>query len=150
MTAYDALTSRALAAADQRREDTAEPATWRNPHWAARAEASATALAQVLGIAREHVTITADHTRAYGAWPWPRLTVTGSSHEFTAAFNEAAQLMILAPCPDCSQQVPQVRLRHLADLGDVIGGQLPDEPVHEFRADPGHRPDCPHATTDSA
>lgn len=149
MSSSDSLTARALAAADQRRDDTAEPATWRNLHWAERAEASAAALAQVLGVAREQVAITADHTRAYGAWPWPKLTVTGSAYEFTAAFNDPGQLMILAPCPDCRQQVPQVRLRHLADFGDVISGFRPDEPVHEFRADPGHRADCPHASTDS-
>lgn len=149
MTPYDSLTGRALAAADQRREDTAEPAAWRNPHWAARAEASATALAQVLGVPRAHITITADRTRAYGAWPWPSLTVTGSLFEFTAAFNDPDQLMILTPCPTCRRQVPQVRLRHLADLGDLIGGHRPDQPVDEFRADPGHRADCPHATTDS-
>jgi hypothetical protein len=148
VNAYELLTSRALAAADQRRHDTAEPAAWRNPHWAARAEASATALAQVLGVAREQITITADRTRAYGDWPWPRLAVSGSLYEFTAAFNDPARLTILAPCPRCRQQVPTVPLRHLADLGDLIGSHLPGEPVHEFRADPGHRAHCPHATSD--
>lgn len=144
MTPYDLLTGRALAAADARRTDTAEPAAWRSPRWAERAEASATALAHVLGVPREHVAITADRTRAYGAWPWPRLTVTGSSYEFTAAFNDPERLTILASCPDCMQQVPLVWLRHLADLGDLIGGFQPDEPVDEFHADPGHRPSCQH------
>lgn len=148
MNPYDSLTGRALAAADQRREDIAEPATWRNPHWAARAEASATALAQLLGVPRAHITVTADRTRAYGAWPWPSLTVTGSLFQFTAAFNDPDRLMILAPCPRCKQAVPQVRLRHLADLGDLIGGLQPAEPVHEFHADPGHRADCPHAAAE--
>lgn len=146
MTSNDSLTFRALAAAEQRRDDTAEPATWRNPRWAARAEASATALARILGIGREHVAITPDRTRAYGGWPWPKLTITRSTHEFTAAFNDPDQLMILAPCPDCGNQVPLVRLRHLADLGDLIGGCHPDEPEREFHADPGHHHRCQHAT----
>jgi hypothetical protein len=140
------LTMRALAAAEQRRDDIAEPASWRNPRWAARAEASATALARILGVGREQVAITADRTRAYGGVPWPTLTVTGCTHEFTAAFNDPDQLMILAPCPECGNQVPLVRLRHLADLGDLIGSHRPAEPVPEFLADPGHHHRCPHAT----
>ncbi|GAA1966536.1 hypothetical protein [Catenulispora subtropica] len=141
------LTIRALDAATQRNLDTAAIATWRNPHWAQRAEACATALAHLLGVPRGQISVHPDLTRAYGHWVWPTLTVTepgGAQHEFTAAYNDPEQLIILGRCPDCGGQVPLIPLRHLADLGEAISGTPTGEPAHEFHADPGHHHLCQH------
>lgn len=145
------LGERARHAAAIRRADTAEPATWRDPQWAERAEASARRLAAILGIARRRVEISADPTRADGARVWPRLTVTDhrAVYRFIAADNDPARLLCLDPCPECGEPVPLTALRHLADLGDLLEhrpGQrnavkLPL--ARELAADPAHHTRCP-------
>lgn len=144
------LGERARRAAAVRRADTAEPATWRDPHWAERAEASAHRLAGILGIARDRITVSADPTRAEGGRAWTRLTVIDHGvYEFIAADNDPARLLCLGPCPECGNRVPLTALRHLADLGDLLehragrrgGARLPL--AHELAADPAHHSRCP-------
>jgi len=148
------ITARALHAAARRRHDTATPPTWSDERWAQRAEACAHELAALLGIAYSQVEITADYTRAYGQWPWPRLTVTesdGATHRFLGAHNNPDQIFTLGTCPACEREVPITWLRSLVDYGAQLDGTgLTDDafdPVAEFRGDPGHTAACPHAET---
>lgn len=149
------ITARALKAAAQRRQDATNPPTWSDELWSRRAEASARELADLLGITRGKVETTPDYTRAYGQWPWPRLTVTepdGTVHRFVAAHNNPDQIFTLGTCPTCGHEVPITWLRSLADYGSELDGtSLTDEafdPVPEFRGDPGHTPTCPHSERD--
>lgn len=152
LTQPGSITARALQAAEQRRADTGDLPTWRDPRWAERAEASATALGALLRIPRDRIEITPDPTRAYGGFIWPLLTATdpdGTTHRFLAAYNNPDLLLAVHPCPACLAPVPITHLRTLADLGDLLtGAALAEEtwdPAPDFRGDPGHRPDCGHA-----
>ena len=150
----DRITARALGAAARRRHDIRSPPTWRDERWAARAEACARELADLLGITHSQVEISPDYTRAYGQWPWPRLTVTetdGTAHRFVGAFNNPDQIFTLGSCPVCGREVPITWLRSLADytvLDATALAQDAFDPVPEFRGDPGHTAACPHARTD--
>jgi hypothetical protein len=151
------IAERARHAAHQRDTDTGEPATWRNPRWAERAEACATALATLLQLPRDRIEVTGDtiRKRAYGQWPWPRLTATdpdGATYEFFAAYTNPDCLLTIHPCPACLGEVPMAWIKTLADLGDLLTGDLMTRqgwsPAPEFRGDPGHQPHCPHAHLD--
>jgi hypothetical protein len=148
------ITARALHAAARRRNDTTIPSTWSDERWAQRAEACARELAALLGITSSQVEVTADYARAYGQWPWPRLTVTepdGTAHRFLGAHNNPDQIFTLGTCPACGREVPITWLRSLADYGTELDrAALADDafdPVPEFRGDPGHTAACPHAET---
>ena len=145
------ITARALHAAVRRRNDTTIPPTWSDERWAQRAEACARELAALLGITSSQVEITPDYTRAYGQWPWPRLTVTepdGTTHRFLGAHNNPDQIFTLGTCPACGREAPITWLRSLAAYGTELEGTALAEgafdPVPEFRGDPGHAPSCPH------
>jgi hypothetical protein len=149
------ITASALQAADQRRADTGDLATWRDSRWAERAEASATALGTLLRIPRDRIEITPDPTRAYGGFIWPLLTATdpdATTHRFLAAYNNPDLLLAVHPCPACLAPVPMTQICTLADLGDLLTGAALAEgtwdPAPEFRGDPGHQPDCGHAHLD--
>lgn len=146
------ITARARDAARQRRDDTRTPATWRDEDWAARAHAAAENLADLLAVPRDRVQIVPDYSRAYGAWVWPRITATdttGHPYRFVAAFNDPARLLALGSCPACGGEVPHTWVRTLADYGEHLEGTAPTpgtfDHVPEFRGDPGHHTDCPHA-----
>jgi len=145
------ITQRAREAARLRRSDTRPPATWSDPNWVERAHLAVGELADLLAVPRDRIELAVDYTRDYGDWPWPRMTVAdpdGTVHHFTAAYNLAAQICALAPCPTCGQQVPLIWIRTLADYGDLLDGTALTEdefdPVAEFRGDPGHAEACPH------
>ncbi len=149
------ITARARHAARQRRDDTRIPATWRDQRWSEQAHAAARTLADLLAVPRQRVHLAPDHTRAYGAWVWPRMTVTdttGHLHLFVASYNDPERLIALAACPACGGEVPLTWIRTLADYGDLLEGAALDpdafDPVPEFRADPGHTAHCPHAPLD--
>ena len=146
------ITARAVQAAAERRRGTADPATWRDARWSERAEACVREVAALLGITGSQVNTQPDHTRAYGGWPWPLLTVTepdGTEHRFVGAYNNPDQIFALGACPACGREVPITWLRTLADYGSLLDrtalAKDRFDPVAEFRGDPGHATDCPHA-----
>ena len=112
-------------------------------------------MADLLAIARSQVEITPDYARAYGQWPWPRLTVTepdGTTHHFLGAHNNPDQIFTPGTCHACGREVPITWPRSLADYGTELDGTCTAEdgfdPVPGFRGDPGHAPSCPHADID--
>lgn len=142
------LAERARAAA-ARRTVTDDP-IWQNPRWLKGAHRAAGRLAFILGVLPDRIRIEPSPVRRYGGWPWPELTLedTGQRFRFIAAYCDPYQITALELCPLCESEVPTFPIRTLADLGDLITGQITDNDVDlspAFDQDPGHTPDCPHA-----
>ena len=142
------LAERARAAAANRTAAT-DPA-WGNTRWVTRAQQAAARLAMILALPADRVEVQASPVRRYGGWPWPELTVTDSEQRFrfVAVYCDPDQITALEPCPFCEAEVPTFPIRSLADLGDLITGEITDNDVDlscTFDQDPGHITDCPHA-----
>lgn len=142
------LAERARAAANNRTATT-DPA-WGNTRWVTRAQQIAARLAMILAIPAHQITVQASTVRRYGGWPWPELTVTDGEQRFRfiAVYCDPDQITALELCPFCEAEVPTFPIRSLADLGDLISGEITDNDVElscAFDQDPGHKPGCPHA-----
>lgn len=153
------LAARAVSAA--RRARGADPDGFAERHldwhtWQRRARLGR-ALATVLGVPVEQVSVIDDPHRVYGAVPGDLLIITDTDTDtdgdserrwrFVPDLGAAETFLLLDECPDCGATVPITRVAALADLGAYLDADDPGyDPAQgcpdEFPDDPAHRPEC--------
>jgi hypothetical protein len=157
--ALSGLAARAVSAARRARD--ADPDKFAQRHqdwhtWQRRARLGR-ALATVLGVPVEQVSVIDDPHRVYGAVPGDLLIVTDHATDserqwrFMPDLGAAETFLLLDECPDCGATVPITRVAALADLGAYLDADDPGyDPAQgcpdEFSDDPAHRPNCGFAT----
>ncbi|WP_309114703.1 hypothetical protein [Saccharothrix sp.] len=163
MTTTPGLAVRAVRAARAHRA--ADPDGFRHRHdtqdtwnrWARRARVTRT-LATALQVPVDAVLVTDDPHRTYptrtGPVPGDLITITdpptGRTWQFIPDHTTPGQAwLLLAPCPDCTTQIPLTRIATLTDLGNHLDPRTHTHLADHARDPAHHNPDCTlvHPTT---
>jgi hypothetical protein len=145
------LLLRARAAAD--REDLHRIT---DPALAHAARSAVRALADLLGVALDDITVRRDERVTHGNQPVLLLTVSDGArhHEFAVPDWQCDRILAVLPCPNCAEPVATCLIADLAAYGTLLATlpletiafdephRLLDEVADEFFTDPGHDPTC--------